>query len=165
MNIFFLDRDPLLAAGDHCDKHVIKMIVESAQMLSTAHHSVDSPTSRDPRLLKPTHAQHPCAVWARASRENYRWLQRLMDGLIREYHSRYRPANTHAYGGPNGLARALQEAPAALPDVPFVDPPQCMPDAYKRPDTVEAYRAYYLGEKARFATWRSPARVPTWWTK
>ena len=166
MNIFFLNRDPLLAASHHCDKHVLKMIVESAQLLSTAHRVLDgyAAAQRIPLLLKSTHANHPCAVWVRQAFNHYTYVLLLLDGLIREYHSRYRPQVSHKYWGENGLARALQAHPEGIPQQAWVDPPQCMPDAYKRPDTVEAYRAYYMGEKARFATWRSPARPPAWWS-
>jgi len=168
MNIFFLNRDPLLAAGDHCDKHVLKMIIESAQMLSTAHLVIsgfDQAKHDNPCLLKPTHQNHPCSLWVRSGPEQYSWTLRLLDGLLREYHTRYRPERPHRYFGPGNLARSLEKWPDGMLIVPWTDPPQVVPDAYKRPDAVDAYRAYYIGEKAAFASWRSPARVPEWWPR
>ena len=70
MNIFVLDTSPKLAAEYHCNKHVVKMIIETAQMLSTAHDYLETGISG---LYKPTHKNHPCSIWVRQSRENYLW--------------------------------------------------------------------------------------------
>jgi hypothetical protein len=109
MNIFFLDADPAIAAAYHCDKHVSKMIVEYAQLLSTAHRMLDGHASIgvsksgrkqmqwahpiedfDDLLYKVTHANHPSALWVRESASNYIWLYRLFDELCREYTKRYK---------------------------------------------------------------------------
>lgn len=165
MNIFFLDRSPATAARMHCDRHVVKMIVESAQLLSTAHHLLDGATlarSRFPDLLKPTHVNHPCALWVRQSREHYDWLGELMSELCDEYHRRYGP-NVHAYRRSRLDFRLRGKRPLNIPLQGWHEPPLCMPGQYKRSDAVEAYRLYYAGEKREIATWRAPAEAPSWW--
>ena len=77
MNIFYLDRDPHEAARLQCDKHVVKMILETAQLLSTAHNELDGGQI----AYKTTHKNHPSAVWARKSLDNYLWLYRHLEGL------------------------------------------------------------------------------------
>ena len=72
MNIFYLDSDPYVAAKMHCDKHVVKMILESAQMLSTAHRVLDGDEYADERgLYKMAHKNHPSTIWVRTSTDNY----------------------------------------------------------------------------------------------
>ena len=84
MNIFYLDEDPVLAAQMHCDKHVVKMILESAQLLSTAHLLIDGDELADERgLYKATHKNHPSSKWVRDSSENYEWLWNLFDQLLK----------------------------------------------------------------------------------
>ena len=87
MNIFYLHSDPVTCAEWHCDKHVVKMILEYAQLLSTAHHEVDGTPSIN--CYKSTHRNHPSAIWARTNRKNYRWLWRLLDATATEYTHRY----------------------------------------------------------------------------
>ena len=90
MNIFYLDRDPVVAAKMHCDKHVVKMILESAQMLSTAHRVLDGDEYADERgLYKMAHKNHPSTIWVRTSTDNYMWLNRLFGALCKEYTYRY----------------------------------------------------------------------------
>jgi len=142
VNIFYLDRDPDLAAAGQCDKHVVKMILETAQLLSTAHHICGNGGP-----YKLTHQNHPSAVWARQSKDNYRWLYRHLLGLAYEY--------TERYGKQHKTIRehstALSEVPEGIPDGEFTDPPQCMPDVCKRVDTVAAYRVYYALKSAQWA--------------
>ena len=88
MNIFYLHNDPQVCAAYHCDKHVVKMILEYAQLLSTAHHELDGVPSIE--CYKKTHVNHPSAVWARQSKRHYRWLYRLLSHTCREYTKRYR---------------------------------------------------------------------------
>ena len=90
MNIFYLDRDPVIAAQMMCDKHVVKMILESAQMLSTAHRVLDGDEYADRRgLYKLAHKNHPSTIWVRSSLENYTWLYDHMVALMEEYTYRY----------------------------------------------------------------------------
>lgn len=159
MNIFYLDEDPRAAAKAHCDKHCVKMILETAQLLSTAHRELDGDEYADTHsLYKATHKNHPSAIWVRASAANYDWTYRLLVELCGQYSYRY--GNTHKT---EQLVEPLRTFPVNIPtDVPFTEPPQCMPDGYKRDRTVDAYRAYYHGDKASFAVWRH-SMPPAWW--
>ena len=93
MNIFYLHNDPQVCAAYHCDKHVVKMILEYAQLLSTAHHELDGVPSIE--CYKKTHVNHPCTKWVRESLQNYRWLMRLITGLNDEYRKRYNKDVNH----------------------------------------------------------------------
>ena len=86
MNIFYLDRDPKIAAQMMCDKHVVKMILESAQMLSTAHRVLDGDEYADKNgLYKKAHVNHPSSIWVRCSYQQYKWLYDHMVALMEEY--------------------------------------------------------------------------------
>jgi len=160
MNIFYLDADPKIAAQQQCDKHVVKMILETAQLLSTAHRELDGDAYADSvGLYKSTHKNHPSAVWCRASENNYDWLWQHMCGLMKEYTKRY--GKKHAT---ERLTDFLCDAPDKISDDVFTDPPQCMPDQYKSDCTVSAYRDYYLGEKMDIAKW-AHSEAPTWVTQ
>lgn len=151
-----LDRNPAVAAHMHCDKHVLKMIVEEAQMLSTVQRENGND---DPLLYKATHKKHPCTVWAGTSTWNYMWSYRLFINLLAEYR--------HRYGKVHGSARLavpLATPPPSLP-VGFITPvPQAMPEQYRGDDPIAAYRRFYVAEKARFATWRNRP-TPDWWPR
>ena len=150
MNIFYLDRDPKIAAQMMCDKHVVKMILESAQMLSTAHRVVDGDDRADKGgFYKMAHKNHPSTKWVRASKKNYEWLWNHMDALMKEYTYRY--GKHHAT---ERLRNILFMPPLNIDrEAPFTDPPQCMPDYCKGEDTVLAYQNYYILEKSGFARW------------
>ncbi len=149
MNIFYLDKDPDVAAKMMCDKHVVKMILESAQLLSTAHRVLDGDAYADRvGLYKIAHKNHPSTIWTRSSDLNYMWLYKHMRALMNEY--------THRYGKHHATERlniGLSNVPQNIPNVEFTDPPQCMPDYCKGEDTVLAYQNYYILEKANFAKW------------
>jgi len=150
MNIFYLDRDPVIAAQMMCDKHVVKMILESAQMLCTAHRVLDGEEYANKMgLYKMAHKNHPSTIWVRTSFHNYRWLWQHMCALMKEYTYRY--GKTHAT---SRLRDALLRPPKniSLSDAGG-DPPQCMPDYCKGEDTVLAYQNYYILEKSGFAKW------------
>lgn len=158
MNIFYLDRDPNIAAQMMCDKHVVKMILESAQMLSTAHRVLDGDYRADRGgFYKMAHKNHPSTIWVRASSENYRWLWKHFDALLKEY--------THRYGKHHATERLrniLFMPPLNIVHgVPFTDPPQCMPEICKGEDTVLAYQNYYIIEKSGFARW-TKRETPAW---
>lgn len=153
MNIFILDTEITLCAQYHCDRHVNKMILESVQILCTVlnKRGFDTP-------YKPTHAQHPCVLWADQSYDNFRWLAELTDALNREYRFRYQKDRDHA--SMRVLAEIMRYRYESQGLTEFA---QAMPDKYKvKGDAVAAYRAFYLGEKYHFARWtRRPA--PGWW--
>ena len=158
MNIFYLDRNPVIAAQMMCDKHVVKMILESAQMLSTAHRVLDGDEyANKTGLYKMAHKNHPSTIWVRASSENYRWLWKHMDALMKEY--------THRYGKHHATERLrniLFYPPLNIVHgVPLTDPPQCMPEICKGEDTVLAYQNYYIIEKSGFARW-TKRETPAW---
>lgn len=142
MNIFYLHDSPFTSARAMTNKHVIKMILESAQLMCTAHHELDG-DSAPQDLYKPTHKNHPSAIWTRASIDNYMWLYMHFIALSAEYKKRYN--KTHAtYKKLDGV---LSMPPKNIKDTGFTQPPQAMPDVYKDVDSVQAYRRYYLNEK------------------
>lgn len=149
MNIFVVDRDPVQAAQDLCDKHVVKMIVETAQMLCSAHPAGAAPYRR-------THAKHPCTLWTAASMQNYMWLIDHGIALCEEYTKRY--GKRHKSQDVIEWCRDNAPPLLSLGLTPFA---QAMPDQYRDPDPVTAYRNYYQGEKRRFATWKGSK--PSWW--
>ena len=155
MNIFYLHNDPQICAEYHCDKHVVKMILEYAQLLSTAHHELDGMPSIE--CYKSTHKNHPSAVWARQSKRHYRWLYRLLSHTCREYSKRY--AKIHATEK-KGIVSNLMHLPYELRATGWEDPPQCMPNEYKNVNVIKAYRNYYIAEKG-FAKWKNGS--PSWW--
>jgi hypothetical protein len=155
MNIFFLSMNPTCAAQWHCDKHVVKMILESTQLLWTAQRiawgdrldlPADTPTTRNGQQgYKATHKNHPCAIWARASIANYRWLCALAAALVDEYHYRYPAAGPHAC---EPHIQWLAAHPPPLHAGPLTWPALAMPSEYKiSPNPTACYRAYYLGQK------------------
>jgi hypothetical protein len=159
MNIFYLDACPYKAAEYQCDKHVVKMIVETAQLLSTAHHEHGDKEYAS-LLYKPTHKNHPCAIWTRQCKSNYEWLFQHLYALSIEYTKRY--GKVHKTW--SKLGQLLISCPESISNDEFTDPPQCMPEQYQCGHTVTAYRTYYQNEKASFATWeRSPQPIPHWW--
>ena len=157
MNIFYLNRDPVVAAQMQCDKHVVKMILESAQMLSTAHRVLDGDEyANNYGLYKMAHKNHPSTIWVRTCDENYEWLWKHMEALMYEYTHRY--SKHHAT---ERLTHALWKLPINISYGEFTDPPQCMPDYCKGDDTVSAYQTYYIVEKSDFATWKN-RETPEW---
>ena len=158
MNIFYLDRDPKIAAQMMCDKHVVKMILESAQMLSTAHRVLDGDERADrDGLYKMAHKNHPSTIWGRSSLENYTWLYDHMVALMVEYTYRY-----DKHHATERLLAPLFKSPKNMDfETFFSDPPQCMPEECKGDDTVLAYQKYYIVEKSGFAKWKNRT-VPEW---
>lgn len=179
MNIFYLDRNPKLAAEYHCDVHVVKMILESAQLLSTAHRVLDGIEGiklssngrkikewvledwREELLYKATHYNHPCAIWVRKSKQHYLWLEDLFVELCKQYTIRYGKVHLCEVK----LTDCLSYLPDNLMDLGFTDPPQAM-DLYPQckvvGDTVQAYRNYYKEIKSDLATW-SYTQKPYWY--
>lgn len=153
MNIFVLDNDPKLAAQYHCSKHVVKMILEHVQILSTAHHVLGSGGP-----LKKTHVNHPCTIWARQSSGNYDWLHDLTIELCKEYTFRYN--KYHKYDR-EGTLMSLKKPPFLLPRGPMTPFAQAMPDQYKDKDAVVAYRNYYIGDKKGMLHYKN-REAPEW---
>ena len=179
MNIFYLDKDSTLAAQYHCDKHCVKMIIEQAQLLSTAHRVLDGTPmkvlndngrrmtryvlddARESQIYKATHINHPSAVWTRQSKDHYVWLAESTIHLLEEY--------THRYGKIHATTKIMDtlinNIPYNIKDNGFVDPPPAMPDYCKvKGDVVQSYRNYYVNEKKHFAKW-TKRPVPYWFDK
>ena len=151
MNIFVLDKDPAVAATMACDKHVVKMILETAQMLCAA-----AIAKGHEMPYGETHRFHPCTLWAGASQGNWEWLTQHGIALCAEYTTRY--GKTHKSQQHIEYARDMDISFDEQQLTPFA---QAMPPQYKNDCVVTAYRAYYMGEKARFATWKT--QTPNWW--
>ena len=155
MNIFFVAADPYVAAGMMCDKHVVKMILETAQMLTSVYHRYGITDT----TYKPTHVNHPSTVWAGDSASNYNWLVAHGNGLCSEYTRRY--GKVHKT---QAVLDALSNPPNGIPEIGITPMPQCMPDEYKVVgDTIAAYRKYYRGAKAYMAKWKT-GNMPEWMT-
>lgn len=151
MNIFVLDKDPKKCAQYHADRHVVKMPLESAQMLCTAHHV----SGNDAPYIK-THVNHPCTRWVRENKVNYRWLVSLGEELLKEY--------TYRYHKIHGSIQVIAWCRNYLPDLPEIGVttrPQAMDEKYKSSDVVDAYRSYYRNEKKEIARWTGRER-PDW---
>lgn len=154
MNIFFLDLDIEKCVQAHCDKHVVKMILEYAQLLSSVHR-VTNPEYEGTHY-KLTHKNHPDAVWARASIRNYEYLFSLAILLGEEYTYRYGKVHKSI-----GIIEAMPY-PSGLDNIPFTEPPKCVHDDFKGiEDTVEAYRQYYIRDKGHFCVWTGRP-TPEW---
>lgn len=180
MNIFYLHNDPKTCAQQHVDKHVVKMIVEYAQLLSTAHRILDGTLStrlsksgrkqkhysldddRDSVLYSATHANHPSAKWTRHGEANYQWLYSLWCELLKEYTFRY--GKQHAT---SRLVDALAQSPNNIDkQVEFCAPWRAMPEEFKfsrneEDYTVKSYRAYYNGAKSHMFKWKN-RQQPEW---
>ena len=176
MNIFYLDRDVKTCAEMHNDKHVVKMIIEYAQLMSTAHRLLDGEEyydltangrkikrwrlndERENVLMKASHVNHPSAVWVRQSKQNYVWLMQMWCCLLQEYTYRY--GKTHAC---SRLVSVLSEMPHNLPEKPFTEPTPAMPDEYKvKNNSVKSYINYYVGAKQHLANWKKRT-IPSWY--
>jgi hypothetical protein len=135
VNIFVLDQDITKAAQAHCDPHVSKLILETAQMLSTVAKGCEVAYG-----YKAFNPNHPCCKWAAQSTANYKWLKDLGLALASEFEFRY--GNVHK------SADVVYNAPElSLPNAGLTKFAQAMPDEYKADDAVSSYRAYYRGAK------------------
>ncbi len=156
MNLFYIHEDPWKAAQMQCNKHVIKQSLETAQMLSTAHRLSETPQA--PFVYKMTHANHPSTKWLRSSQIAYKWGLDHLQALFQEY--------TYRYGKVHKTEREkleyLKVVPKDLPELPFVDPPQCMYDECRGLDTVLAYRAYYATRENEIDMKWTKRRKPQW---
>ena len=177
MNIFYIHTDPKMCAEWAVDSHCVKMILEAAQLLSTAHRVLDGveyvdktasgrnvkrwrlPDARDTTLYSATHINHPSAVWVRESNHNYNWLWNYLKEHCKEYTYRY--GKTHKVES-SGLLQALRINPLNIPIQRFNDPPSCMDDKYIiSKDAVTNYRTYYKIGKAHLHKWKN-RQPPSW---
>ena len=184
MNIFYTDHNPNTCAKYHMDKHVIKQILEYAQLLSTAHRVLDGtlstglsktgrkqtryvlPDDRESMLYSATHINHPSAIWCRQSIANYDWLHSLLVELCKEYTYRY--GKVHKCER-DGLVKLLGIYPKNLKPRLFTEPTPAMPDDVKVLDnSLESYRNYYVKNKSKLASWSGKINsrpIPEWYQK
>jgi len=158
MNIFFLHILPTICAQMHIDKHVIKMILETTQLLCSAHHVTGGDYTP---CYKLTHKNHPSSIWTRASKSNYKWLCSLGIELCKEY--------TYRYGKIHKCQAYIEDLSLHVPDLPdleFTYPTQAMPIMYKdTEDAISAYRTYYFFGKINIHSWKGKIagrNVPDW---
>lgn len=184
MNIFILDTDPKKAAEYHCDKHVVKMILESAQLLSSAHwiHFLHNSNKslKDFKKVKDlkewlynnihsnkkppyklTHHKHPCSIWTRENNKNYLWLVSLLDNLCAEYTKRYHKIHKTA----QYIKWFKNNLPVNIKVSSDITPFKiCMDNEYKSSDDpVCSYRNYYVKAKSKIAKWKY-TEEPRWYT-
>lgn len=184
MNIFYLDENPVTAAEWMVDRHVVKMILESAQLLSTAHRVLDGTEiplevkieqedgtiktrkkkwwllhdSREQIIYSATHINHPSAIWCRSSIENYNWLVDHFFALMQEYTHRYE--KTHKCYGE--LSATLASPPKNLEQFDMTTMPSAMADEYKISDNpITNYRNYYKAGKTHLHKWTN-REPPSW---
>jgi len=154
LNIFVLDEDPKKCAKYHCNEHVVEMITECAQLLSTAHEVLDGTRV----AYEATHINHPCSKWVRESSGNYIWLYDLYQELSDEYTYRYEKKHKSWWE----YRFELSQLPRNIPIGPKTKRPQCMPEEVKEDDAVDAYREYYRISKSHIANWKR-REVPYWY--
>ena len=184
MNVFYLDKNPEIAAQMSCDKHVVKMILESAQLLSTCHRVQDGteyydktangrkikrwkhPNSNMENVLyKAGWIKHPSTVWLFESAYNYIWLYKHFMALNEEYKKRYNHTKDHVAVQKLGDLLKFPPNNASWNKI-GTDATPAMPEHCKVPgNSVQSYRNYYIIEKRRFATWKAPAKTPEWYTQ
>jgi hypothetical protein len=172
MNIFFLHKDPQWAANALCDKHVPKMLLESAQMLSTAVRRHKTEFENYDKIYKSAYPNHPMTKWVGDTRNNFRWALENAVFISQEYYKRFKKIHKSSEVINNIYdAKYMEDIPMMwvrpsyhLPKYTGITtPPQCMPDEYKDDDYVTAYRKYYQGAKAYFAKWQRGVDAPEWW--
>jgi len=175
MNIFYLHEDPIQNAKWHIDKHIVKMPIEYAQLMSTAHRLLDGEMylgktaigrnikrwklhdEREDILYKASHINHPSAIWVRESIENYFQMYKLYMAVLAEFTNRY--GKVHGSSKPS---IALIRPPSNIPMVKGTQLPQCMPEICKvKNNPILAYRNYYIVEKNSFASWKN-REIPEW---
>ena len=179
MNIFYLHKDPKTCAEMHLDKHCVKMLIEYAQLMSTAHRVIDgiqyvgkSKTGRkvtryklensneEAIVYKACHINHPSSVWVRDNAYNYAWLYQMWYFLHEEFKLRYGKSHKSYVV----LKDLLRNPPKNIPlTIPFHQPTQAMPDDVKDKDSITAYRNYYIKYKKDFATWKTS--IPEWYSE
>jgi len=181
MNVFVLSKCPDEAAQMMCDKHIPKMIVEAAQMLSTAHRMLDGYSEKRPSksgkrminywvhnnsnldgvLYNAVHHYHPCTVWTMASKANYEWHYKHFLALCSEFEYRFNKQHL-TY---TKLRDVLKDTPSGIPNDTITEFPQAMkayPECMVEGDPVQAYRNYYHRSK-HFAKWEKGRAAPSWW--
>ena len=159
MNIFYFYKSPTLSAQAQPDKMLVKMPLETAQMLCTAHRILDGDEYADQEgLYKEAYINHPCTIWARESSANYWWLYEHFIALGAEYTHRY--GKIHA--SVDKLWKPLFTMPKNIYKGAMTPLAQAMPEEYKDENPIVAYRNYCINEK-HYAKWERGRDKPSWW--
>lgn len=157
MNIFVTNKCPAISAMEHCDVHLRKMIVEVAQMLSTAHFVLDSVQVG----YKPTHINHPCSVWIRQTTSNYNWAYAHFVALCGEYSNRF---NKH-HATFDKVVEVLSNPPQNAPQGDLQPFAMAMPDEYKKLGVYDQTKAYQAYLRDKFKEWGCRAKpIKVEWT-
>ena len=171
MNIFYLDENPNSAAQYHGDKHVVRMVLETAQILSTAHHVLDGNDNRssqqalDRGLYRPSHFNHPTVQWVRELSDHYTWTWKFFVSLCDEFE--FRTEGQAAQIIPTNRAteattKQILQRPTILKQNLSV-PPLVMPEEFHRDDAVESYRDYYFYKWQKgIVSYEWGRRMPDW---
>lgn len=147
MNIFFLSRNPKRCARWHVDRHCVKMILETAQLLCSAIWLFPKLNQPEPPY-KLTHKNHPCAIWARDNKSNWKWLKQLGLALCEEYQFRY--------GKVHKSYEVIKNLKCPnLPEGEMYDPPQAMKEEYKKDSAIRGYRYLYAFGKDHLHFWKN----------
>lgn len=154
MNIFILDEDFTKNAQYHVDKHVVKMITEHAQIMSTVCRLNGAEVG-----YKATHPHHPCVKWAGASLANWKYIQLLTNALHEEWKFRYKHPSSKIH---KAFEVMLSLPIPSIKDIGLTPFAQAMPNDYKNEDAVKAYRDYYIGDKQHLASWKN-REIPKWY--
>ena len=179
MNIFYLSNNPKTCAQMHNDSHCSKMIIEYAQLMSTAHRFLDGEKyygktangrkiarwlHPDPvmeaTLYKASHVKHPSGIWTRKSKQNYRWLYSMWTELNTEFMYRYNKNVPHESF--RKLEKVLEEPPKHMYDSGFCEPYPAMPDDVKYDSSIKSYHEYYIKYKQHLAKWTKRGE-PYWY--
>jgi hypothetical protein len=167
MQLFFLSSCPREAAHFACDKHVVKMCVETAQIISTVWFRVNRSKHKLYSSLgwltkQWANIQHPSILWVEQSFANYKWTLDYWGALLSEYTARYH--KTHAFQSMYNNIVTMMPDPSLCQDdfVPMSPRFQAVPEELKSDDPVSTYRQYYMRDKSRFAKWKF-CETPHWW--
>lgn len=159
MNIFYLDSNPAICATYHADKHVVKMILESAQILCTV---INEKAGYQVTPYKSTHKNHPCTLWAGQCFENADWLIDLVRELDDEFMYRFNHKFSHKSWQMLEDIAMDKLIGLYLPKYGKPTPPAlAMPEEYRDNDPVESYRLYYRLDKQHLLKYSKRER-PDW---
>ncbi len=153
MNIFILDWNIYKNVQYYGNKHVIKMITESAQILSSAIHL--SNTELNENVYKLTHQHHPCVKWVTESLSNWMWLKQLVIELNKEYVYRYNKNVNHL-----AYEKVLTYPIPNLNDIGPTPFKIVVKDKINN-NVVDCYRYSYMTNKRHLAIWKK-RETPKW---
>jgi hypothetical protein len=160
MNLFILDTDPTKCAEYHCDKHVVKMPTETAQMISFVYHDKDFWNNHLPECImgfSKTHYKHPCSIWIRESLSNFKFACKLGIALYEEYQFRYNKPDKHQRCK-NIFEFALQNPPD-IQDKGLTPFALAMDDCFIKYDSaIQNYQEYYRIGKSHILNWTKRKR-------